>query len=216
MQLSFNGVLLLLAANRASHFARLDSDRPNALTADSLGAVVLAAAACEGFINELPQHVQAFEQSVYFAGQVHPALRNVAAVLRRLTRRASLANKYCAAAEGFRGVPFADNEAAYREFRLLVELRHQIMHVKPPRMDGSHEADKFVAALTDRRLTLTARGLEGRNEWINDVMTPEVAEWACKAARDIVVAILEMAPIGEVDPLKSARSALLTPGRFGS
>jgi hypothetical protein len=54
--MSYHSVELMLAAYGQWHRAVEDAKRPNALTTmDSLGAVVMAAAASEGFINELAE-----------------------------------------------------------------------------------------------------------------------------------------------------------------
>src|SRR5437879_3181840 len=58
--LSFHSLELLLIAYMARNRARADAERPNALTTDSIVAVVMAAASTEAFINELAEHARAW------------------------------------------------------------------------------------------------------------------------------------------------------------
>lgn len=74
--LSFHSLELLLIAYKARNRARLDGERPNALTTDSIVAVVMAAASTEAFINELAEHARVWREAAadWAPGSVSAAL----------------------------------------------------------------------------------------------------------------------------------------------
>ena len=58
--LNFHTIELFYIARAAVLRAREDAKRPNALTDDTLVAIVMAASASEAFINELSANLRAF------------------------------------------------------------------------------------------------------------------------------------------------------------
>jgi len=59
-QVSIHCVQLMHIAFDAAERARGDAQRPNALTLDSITAIVMAATAAEAFINELAEDIELF------------------------------------------------------------------------------------------------------------------------------------------------------------
>ena len=57
-KVSIHCVQLMHIAFDAAERARVDAQRPNALTLDSITAIVIAAAAAEAFINELAEDIE--------------------------------------------------------------------------------------------------------------------------------------------------------------
>lgn len=142
---------LFLIARTLAKRARLDADRPNALATDSLGAVVMAAAAAESFLNELAYHVEIMSRSTadWAPQAVTQQLSACAREVRTLEdKKAKTAKKYMRVSE-LLGSPFKSVQAPFQDFQDLVSLRNEIIHCKPVR-NGDHLGERIAANLEQR------------------------------------------------------------------
>jgi hypothetical protein len=112
---------LLLIARDAVIRARADAQRPNALTADAILAILLSAASAEAFINEFA----AYASPVYGSiddGEAGPGviIAKCAEVIRELEDgRERVQEKYLAASEVL-GARFNAGAAPHQDFGLLL------------------------------------------------------------------------------------------------
>lgn len=187
---------LFLIARKASQDARADAARPNALTTDSVVAVVMAAAAAEAFLNELAYHTDTIRVNTadWAPTAVTSQLAACASVLRELEdAKASVTAKYLIASLVLSGKSFERARAPYQDFATLMDLRNEVMHAKPVRGDAGHRGTKILAALEQRGIA--QRLFPGvPTSWLHVLESPGVGAWACDAALGIIRAVLDLSP----------------------
>ena len=185
--LSYHSVPLLLIAHDAARKARADAARPDALTTDSLVAIIMAATAAEAFINELADYLQDFASINESLGACADAVKKVE------EDHGPVTLKYLEASRALCGRMFNKGTQPYQDFAQLISLRNAIVHLKPGDTRGPKGADM-----------LTQKGLahDHAMPWPLQLEKPQTAEWAVGAAHRIMLAILELTPEhGERDPL---------------
>ena len=171
---------------------------PNAWPMDSIVAIVLSAAATEAFINELAELI-AMSNSRH-ENILSQELRAFAVVIEEIEQsRGSLLLKYLMAAQTLRGFPFDKSSNPFQDFATLITLRNDVMHLKPRDTDvvtdgiQSIAVPKYVVALQQRKLARTPPPNVGMS-WFNRLQTTEIASWAPRVARDIILAVLDLIP----------------------
>jgi hypothetical protein len=205
--MSYHSVELMLAAYGQWQRAVEDAKRPNALTIDSLGAVVMAAAASEGFINEFAEYVDTYRRIrsdlIPEGGQKEKLNRVADAVLELEDKHRSVDEKYAATWLILADKNPDKGRAPFQAHAVLHRLRNSVMHLKAAREDAEHEGRNITNALAQEGIALC--GTEpGDLPWFDRLMTPEVAGWACGSARAMVVSVLDLAtptPGFDFDPL---------------
>jgi hypothetical protein len=178
---------------------------PNSWPTDSIVAIVLAAASTEAFINELAESV-AMDKARADHG-LSKQLCAFADVIEEIEEsRGSLLLKYLMAAQTLRGSPFDRGVNPFQDFATLITLRNDIMHLKPRDSDVAiRDGDpiavpKYILALQQRGLARTPDRNVGMS-WFNRLQTDAIATWATKAAREIILAVLDFIPDDDVrDP----------------
>lgn len=187
---------LLLMAYRSAQRAVEDAQRPDALTDDSLTAIILAAVAAEAFINELAEDVLLTREARADWMPVDPRLVACAEAVVAVERdRGSTVQKFTAAGEALEK-PFEIGRSPCQPFCDLFKLRDSIMHLRPSNVAGRKMAD----ALAQRRIALSAED-SCNLHWLDRLQTPETAIWAATTARMMMLAVLERAPVPQgVDP----------------
>ena len=142
--IAFHSIQLLAAAFKSRDDARRDAQRPNALTLDSLAAVVMAAASCEAFINELGEHIPVLAEAT---ARMPTALIDFATAFNRIeSERGPVTLKYLIASLTLQGRMFIAGEPPFQGFSELVRLRNGLMHLRP----SDTGAQKMTAALAQR------------------------------------------------------------------
>jgi hypothetical protein len=196
-RMSYNSVQLMFAAFNQWHRAVEDAKRPNALTVDSIGAIVLAAAASEGFINELAEYIDTYRtigtDLIPNGEQKDRLYRLATAVLAVEERSGSVDEKYTAAWIALTDRAPDKGRAPFQPHALLHRLRNSLMHLRAAREDAAHDGRKITNALAQQGIALKGQGA-GDLPWFDRLETPEVAGWACAAARKMVLAVLELSP----------------------
>jgi hypothetical protein len=188
------------ARNRAIESVQKD---PNAWPSDSIVAIVLSAASTEAFINELAELIAMTKTRP--DNTLSRELRAFADVIEEIEdSRGSLVLKYLMAAQTLRGFPFEKGANPFQDFATLITLRNDIMHLKPRDTDvvtqdggESIAVPKYVVALQQRGLARTLGPNIGMS-WFNRLQTADIASWATKTARDIILAVLELIPDDEI------------------
>jgi hypothetical protein len=192
---------LLLIARENAMRARADAAPPNALPTDAILAIVMSAASTEAFINEFAEYVAPSFPTV--ASEMPPGAVTCAEVLKELEEsRVPPTVKYLVGSQVL-GRAFNAGAAPFQDFKMLIELRNAIMHVKVALEGGRHPGERVTDALAQRGLAIAARGPSSL-PWFDRLMTPEVAIWAHDSALAIVSEFLELVPVpgsGYADPL---------------
>ena len=208
----YQSLSLLTAAFKSRDDARRDSSRPNALTLDSLAAIVMAAAACEAFINELGEYIPLYGAATRDWAPIPQKLVDCGSVLARLeSERSPVALKYLVASLILSGSMFNSGEAPMQAFEELLALRNSVMHLKPSDKSGPKRAE----ALAQRGEAYPVE--PGWNmHWLDRLETPQTAEWACATARAIILAVLAMIPdaSSSTDNLYYIKQAFRDDNRF--
>jgi hypothetical protein len=196
-RMSYHAVQLMFAAYDQWRRAVVDFARPNALTLDSISAVVLAAAATEGFINELAGHMDFYRRlnpGLVPDGEQKERLFKLAGVVLDLEERhRPVTEKYAAAWFTLTGQCAEPGRAPFQAFHLLHRLRDELMHLKVATDDEKHSGREITNALAQQGIALKG-DKAGDLEWFDRLETPEVAGWACVTARKIIMTILEASP----------------------
>jgi hypothetical protein len=182
--------IALDARDRAAEARR--SDR-TVMAADALVSVVMAAAATEAFINELGAY--------YELGDLAREPRETASgvALAEVERsRGSTELKYLMASLSLSGQMFDRSTQPFQDFSTLMKIRNDLMHPRP--LDKFEFDDAGVTVSPSYVREFERRGMTYRREagvsvsWLNLLETEQIASWACQAAVEIIVAVVEMTP----------------------
>jgi hypothetical protein len=189
------------AAAAARDRAEAGRSAPVASTFDAVIAVLLAAASTEAFINEIPERIDMYrrDESKELADRVDRRFWALSDVLNELERgRVSILSKYLMAAHAL-GHPFDRGANPFRDFRTLITLRNDVLHIKPrnryipPNGTLGGEWPHHVTALEQQGLVRAHSAPEGVS-WLEALETPELANWACETSLAIVGTILHVLP----------------------
>jgi hypothetical protein len=195
--------LWCLACQARSRAAAAIEKSPESLASDAVASFVLAAAATEAFINELAELAAVQTASPSWqdcpAPQLSALATKVAAVeARQDGYRGTIEEKYQAASVAL-GKPFDKGAAPFQDFRTLVRLRNDLMHMKPrggwPGADASVYRPNYLRGLQLRGLARKVEGDPGMS-WFACVQTGGMARWACGTAQSVILAVLDMIPAG--------------------
>jgi len=176
---------------------------PTVMAGDAVVSIVMAAAATEAFINEL--------ESVYRTTMAYLRASEIAtsAALAEVEKgQGSTELKYLVASLSLSGQMFDRGGQPFQDFSLLMRMRNDLMHAKPRDSlervsDDRDEADGEAAWVTvppsyvrqfEQRAMTVPRGRSVSVSWLNLLETEHIASWACAAAVNIIVAIVNMEP----------------------
>jgi hypothetical protein len=185
----YHSITLLLiahkAAQRADAQAAAVSSGSVALTEDAVTAITMAVSAAEAFINELADHLHLDAVS----GPIAPQLQSTADLVAEIeTEQGSVLLKYHVASLALTGGTFNRGAAPFQEFAELVRLRNAIVHLRP----GTKYGQKITDSLAQRGLAMSEQ--DGRGlPWFDRLLTPKTARWSVQVARDMMLAVLDMA-----------------------
>jgi hypothetical protein len=178
--------------------------QPGASPGDAAVTVIMAVVAAEGFINELAEAAQLFdgEPGVPSGGSNRLGLTSLGRLLRGIEdERGSIQLKYQVASLALTGSTFDPGMNPFQDFDTLVNLRNLLVHFRPwdTVKDGGgitgNRHPKLVRSLQQRGLARTPAP-NTIETWSATVMTAGVADWACAAALDMIVAVVERIPSG--------------------
>lgn len=159
-------------------------------------SVVFAAASCEAFLSELAECATEGQNTV------PAALESLAQLVSEAEKsRAQIGLKYQVARLALTGKAWDRGANPFQDFSSLIELRNSIVHLKIAKIevrglnDVKMKYPKIVQSLQSRNLLIDLSG--GTNvvaDWLFVVSTPAVARWACNAAANIVLDLLDTVP----------------------
>jgi hypothetical protein len=178
-------------------------ENPQVWPADTIVAIVLAAAAAEAFINELTELVALQRDAAYRrTNPISLPLRAFADALQEIEEsRGNLALKYLMASQTLSGSTFDKGSNPYQDFATLIHLRNDLMHLKPrdtflePEngLPGIIQPPGYIKALQQRALAHTPPKGVGMS-WLNMLQTAQMSAWACDTAHSIILAVLNFIP----------------------
>lgn len=185
---------------RAAGVVAADADSP---AVDAIAAVVLAAAASEGFINELGTLCTNTRPDSHLPAS-HAAL--ALKLLELEQDHGSTLDKYGATALILTAKKLPKGMPLYQDFALLFAVRNAVMHIKVLDQSGPREGDMLTFTMPDVVRTLQQKKLakpskkEVAASWLEALETEQVATWACKSSLDMILAVLDMMPDFPGDP----------------
>jgi hypothetical protein len=185
------------ARDRAADAARANLDDTQR---DATVAIILSAAAAEGFINEVAAFVsEMVGPGGFLADTLTAQWTAFASLLNELEEgHASPKVKYLAASV-LLGRPFDKGQNPFQDFALLMRLRDDHMHLKPKAslrakgQDFVMEPPPYIKGFQGRGLARTFPA-DVSAPWISHIQTAEMAKWAVVTARSIIHAVLDMSP----------------------
>jgi hypothetical protein len=217
-------VLWTLAWEARDRAVRVHERCPGNYTSDALTAIIEAAAAIEGFLNELSDGVhveQSINEEMAQRGEparyrILPGLDSFAKEWDRIEAEYGRTTQKCVAAlQCLSGALFDRGTELYQNLADLIRLRECLMHlrtrdvIRPMRGSTGPEATltigepegriKFIKRLMQKGLTWQAADADIGTTWVYLLETPAMADWACRAARAMILAILNLIPDGPGD-----------------
>jgi hypothetical protein len=179
------------------------ADNPDASAADAISAIILSAAAAEGFINELselgiqkyPGH--SIPASFEAFGQRIQELEN---------ERSSTLDKFLAAAPLLSSTKFEKGRNPFQDFSLLFDVRNMIIHVKAIDQSGPQDGEAATFTMPEKVRVLQGKGLAKQSvvgvgmSWCAALETDKMASWACETALNMILAVLDLIPESPGDP----------------
>jgi len=195
----------LLAREARIRAAGAVAANPDSPAVDAIAAVVLAAAAAEGFINELGTLCTDTRPDSHLPPS-HAALAQKLLELEQA--HSSPLDKYLAAALILTGKKLPKGMKLYQDFALLFAVRNSIMHIKAVDQAGPRQGEmltftmpEIVKKLQGKKLAKASKKEIGAS-WFEALQTDKVASWACTASLNMILAVLDMMPDIAGDPAR--------------
>ncbi|MDS4043014.1 MAG: hypothetical protein RKP20_17800 [Candidatus Competibacter sp.] len=175
-----------IAADGAQRAREIKATSPKACTADTIGAILLAAMSTEAFINELGTHLLLLELSPEL-----PEIErwtSVGTLLEQLEKeKAQIKTKYLWVSQILPGCPLTKGKPPFQDFSRLIDMRNDIVH---PR--ALEKEPKYLQDFSQRRWLYNNPEDEPKLAgWLFQLETPEIAAWACRAALAIITDFVE-------------------------
>jgi hypothetical protein len=193
------------ARNRTAEAIKKDS---RSMPSDPLIAIVFSALGAEAFINELAEMAQRDADMAEPGRENIDMLHQLAATLTAIEKdqlREQLQRKYLQTSRILSTQAFARGSPPFQDFKSLIQLRDALVH--PRHQDMTDQAGYIsprpavVRNLQQRGLTRTrgsrCNGTSGGMSWLDELVTPDIANWAYQAAVGIVRAVGDMLPSGQ-------------------
>jgi hypothetical protein len=181
--LVFTSRKLLRVARKAANRSKTEKDQ-------ALVAILFAAAAVEGFLNDIMEFA-AFAKRDPQANTLHVLLSEAEQQKAQVALKFQIINSVC------RGTTLPRGDKLYQDFDLLFKLRNDLVHIRPgkarsgfwgPTERKPHKAaDRLIA-----RGIVSGEQVERAHSWLEIVTNQSVAEWACATAVEIATAVYQM------------------------
>lgn len=140
--------------------ARAEAPAPLALTNQAVLATVMAAAPTEAFVSEFAEYAPSAYSTALGWDAVPAAISDCAQVLQQLERE-PVTTKYFEASKALNGKAFNKGSSRFQDFKLLIDLRNGIMHIKPTTERDRPLGERVTAATTRARRTAEQCGPVG-------------------------------------------------------
>ncbi len=185
---------------------------------DATVALIMAAAAAEGFINELGERCGDYDHH----GLESEAKGRIAAfhgILKEIeSSRGRTQQKYLMGSLALSGTMLDRGKNPFQDLDLLFDLRNVHMHLQiiPSEVHVPEDLrrERARSLLPKRFRVLQTRGLahpefDGISlPWLRALQTKEMAIWACRTCTGIMQVILDMFPDGAPNPSYSFKRDL--------
>jgi hypothetical protein len=199
--------LFLTAYEARNRTAEEIKKNPRSMPFDPLISIIFSALGAEAFINELAEMAQRDADMAEPDREDIDTLLQLAATLTAIEKdqlREQLQRKYLQTSRILGKQAFARGSPPFQDFESLIQLRDALVH--PRHQDLTDQADYIsprlgaVRNLQQRGLTRTRGsrrgGTPGGMSWLDELVTPDIANWAYQAAVGIVTAVGDMIPSG--------------------
>jgi hypothetical protein len=186
-----------IAAENARFATEVDAADPGKTTQDAISAIILAAASAESFMNEIAHLLSTYDMyGPYRRGSNDPDWIGIGEILEQMEAdKASITTKYLTASILLPGEPLRKDKEPYQSYKTLTEVRNDFAHPKPQvdeRPAVTYKQPKYMSTFEQKRWVYGTRDGDARAVgYLNRLQTPQIARWACRAARDIVVNIYD-------------------------
>jgi hypothetical protein len=180
---------------------------PLATTNQAVLAILMSSAATEAFVHELGEYAPSAYSTALGPSAVLPEISECARILKQLERE-PVTTKYLEASKALIGKAFDKGAAPFQDFKLLIDLRNAIMHIKPTVEGDWQPGERVTADLAQRKIALPNTG-PGSFPWFDRIVTYEAARWAYNSALAMMRSLLELFPTPPgLDPLATYRQLL--------
>ncbi|NMH66511.1 hypothetical protein [Shewanella salipaludis] len=133
--------------------------------------------------------------------------------------KSSTLDKYKKSKRLFTKKHWNKSESPYKEFEMLRNLRNSIIHRPPEVILGELTIGKWQYTYSskyerpDKELTYLAQegvigSIQGKESWLDLIMTAKFAEWCCKVAMDIIANFLDSLHEGKFKELMAEQMSL--------
>ena len=174
------------AAKRASEVKVANTD---AITSDTVSAIIISATATEAFINELSHMLITMDMLGRITIPTIPVdWKGIGEFLEQLEEaHAPVVAKYLLSSILLPKNSLRKGEQPYQDFNMLIDMRNDFVH---PRSQTGEP--KYFKKFVDKGWVYNKKTdkikLVG---WMNQLRTPQIARWACRAAHDIIYNLVE-------------------------
>ncbi len=191
----YSGGLLRMAYEAAERAKQSAKDN---LTDDTLLAIVLAASAAEGFINDIAGTIR-FVSEIPGRGLTDPSLERIVRISGVLTSleddKAQVLSRYLCAGFLLDLKDFTAGQEPIQSFRQVLQLRNAIAHPKPVSTEANDALSKAVASLAQRGLCQpiddSKRNTMDAETWWVVMRTPAVAFWAVHTVNRVMLSLMD-------------------------
>jgi hypothetical protein len=193
-------VLWRMACEARDRATTLLAQQPDAAATDVTVAIVLSAAAAEGFINELAEMCHPdFTGARHHGVRVPQNVSSFGEAMREIEKnRGSTLFKYLMASYTLSGTMFDKGANPYQDLALLFDLRDMHMHLKPIDQAGRLEGEMRTTVLPKKIQTFQTRGLARPStrdrgiSWFYALQTEAMARWSCETSLNMMLSVLNM------------------------
>jgi hypothetical protein len=174
-----------IAADSAQRAREVKAAYPRACTADTISAILLAAMSTEAFINELSVQLSLLNIYDTAASKNWAKVGNLLNLLEK--EHIQVTSKYRLVANLLPEEPLETGKQPYQNFYHLIRIRNDFAHPKAQETEPSYLKD-----FSQRGWLYNKQDDEPKLAgWMNQLQTPQIATWACQAARDIILNIVK-------------------------
>jgi|ERR1700678_82793 len=160
----------------------------------ALISIVFAAMSLEAFLNELIELAQDYDDYV----DPLPAISSFALLMSDLEKvQGSVETRFNMAHWLLTGRPFAKGEQPFQNFKLLFQLRNDLMHFKPdPLMEEGEPKPTLgiISKLHGLGILNDSPAPDSNRSWVHVLGTRAVAEWACNTTSRMTTDIVSKLP----------------------
>jgi hypothetical protein len=190
----YSGGLLRMAYEAADRAKQTAKDN---LTDDTLLAIVLAASAAEGFINDVAGTIQFVSEIP--GRRTDPSfarILRISGVLASLEDdKAQALSRYLCAGILLDLKDFTAGQEPIQSFRQVLQLRNAVAHPKPVSTEANDSLSKTVASLAQRGLCQpiddSKRNTMDAETWWVVMRTPAVAFWAVHTVNRVMLSLMD-------------------------